>query len=85
MPKFYKCPKCNKPFTHSDHHKMCKCGPHAGESKIPFRVPNDKGGTVGIMGWICPRCGKSHSPYVPYCDCPPQTKTSLNNIEEIPI
>lgn len=24
------------------------------------------------VGWICSRCGKSHSPYKGSCDCTPQ-------------
>lgn len=26
----------------------------------------------GNVGWICSRCGKSHSPYKGSCDCVPQ-------------
>jgi len=29
-----------------------------------------------LMGWECPRCHKIHSPFIPACDCPPQTITS---------
>lgn len=27
-----------------------------------------------LMGWVCPRCGKVHSPFVPSCDCVDKTK-----------
>ena len=26
-------------------------------------------------GWICPKCGKVHAPWVPECDCYKQTNT----------
>jgi hypothetical protein len=31
-------------------------------------------------GWICPRCGKVHAPFVRECDCPPPciTTTGIN-------
>jgi DNA-directed RNA polymerase subunit RPC12/RpoP len=28
-----------------------------------------------LQGWICPRCGKVHSPFISECDCPPPTRT----------
>jgi hypothetical protein len=38
-----------------------------------------------LYGWICPRCGKVHSPFSTKCDCPPNfrvwtgTTTDLSN------
>jgi len=29
----------------------------------------------GMYGWICPRCGKVHSPFSTYCDCLPPSRT----------
>lgn len=28
-------------------------------------------GSGGLTGWICPRCGKVHSPFTAHCDCMP--------------
>lgn len=28
-----------------------------------------------LNGWVCPRCGKVHSPFSTNCDCPPQVIT----------
>jgi hypothetical protein len=27
------------------------------------------------QGWVCPRCGKVHAPFVRGCDCTPPTVT----------
>lgn len=32
-----------------------------------------------LTGWICPRCGTVHSPFISKCDCPPLTKTSTTS------
>jgi hypothetical protein len=29
-----------------------------------------------LKGWVCPRCGKVHSPFVSECNCPSPTITS---------
>ena len=28
-----------------------------------------------MQGWICPRCGVVHSPFVTECTCPPPIRT----------
>ena len=28
----------------------------------------------GMEGWICPRCGKVHAPYVQECNCRPPVR-----------
>jgi hypothetical protein len=28
-----------------------------------------------LSGWICPRCGVVHNPFVTKCDCPPPIRT----------
>jgi len=41
-----------------------------------------------LTGWICPRCGVVHSPFVTECNCPVPvkiwtgTKTNPNEFEE---
>ena len=32
-----------------------------------------------MQGWICPRCGVVHSPFVDKCDCPLATITRSTN------
>jgi hypothetical protein len=44
---------------------FCKC------------LPEEKQST--LYGWICPRCGVVHSPFVTECYCPPPTITSNGN------
>ena len=31
------------------------------------------------LGWICPRCGKVNSPFIPECDCPPPIKITTDS------
>ena len=47
--------------------RMCSCPKE--EDNNPFK--NEINPTPAIYGWICPRCGVVHSPFVMYCDCPP--------------
>ena len=28
-----------------------------------------------LYGWVCPRCGTVHSPFVTQCGCPPPVRT----------
>lgn len=37
-----------------------------------------------LYGWICPRCGTVHSPFVLTCGCPPPTITwtGINTSDE---
>lgn len=36
-----------------------------------------------MMGWMCPRCGVVHGPFVQRCDCHPAYKTSTGTSIEI--
>lgn len=27
-------------------------------------------------GWICPKCGRVHAPWIPQCDCIAETKVT---------
>ena len=30
---------------------------------------------MGQKGWICPKCGKVHAPWVPSCECSNKNET----------
>ena len=45
------------------------------QPKIPTGKSKNESSKTGMLyGWICPRCGKVHSPYSTNCDCPPESK-----------
>ena len=58
------CPKCGKPYIYigdpidNIRDVVCVCD---GDYRFHFTRPT--------QGWICPRCGKSHAPWVSECDC----------------
>ena len=58
-----KCIKCGiNELTTGDYSFVCSdCRNKAKEQPI-------------LTGWICPRCGIVHSPFVTQCSCPPPTR-----------
>lgn len=58
-----KCLKCGSELTCNGTGLICtKC---KGESQ---QIPE-------MYGWICPRCGTVHSPFITQCGCPPPIRT----------
>ena len=37
-----------------------------------------------LTGWICPRCGVVHSPFVTECNCPAPVKTWCETTSDYP-
>ncbi len=53
-----KCTRCGAELTSGDTDGLCS--KRRSESQLP---------TGGLMGWICPVCGRGNSPYTSFCPC----------------
>jgi hypothetical protein len=58
--------------------KCIQCGGELTTGDTPFicmtcKMKNEQQ-TPPMQGWICPRCGTVHSPFITECSCPLPTK-----------
>ncbi len=72
-----KCILCGRELTTADYYLVCgECNQKNLQPAIP------------MQGWVCPRCGKVHSPYSMECNCTPPMRvwtgssTELNESEK---
>ena len=75
-----KCIFCGGELTTGDVDGICITCKIAGIDKL-FGFSEKE--NLFYQGWICPRCGKVHAPWVSCCDCSPPTKTSTSYNTEV--
>lgn len=54
--------------------KECTCGKH---NQAVDECVDCNPKPVGLSGWICPVCGRGHSPFKTSCDCVPYPQIKI--------
>ena len=67
-----KCNKCGRPFFNTGINSdatLCECPiTHPGKMENPL-FPKEETPSKGMLGWICPVCGRGMSPFSDSCPC----------------
>ena len=82
-----KCYACGAELTTADVKGLCTQCRNTGFDLLPtelqtpsvfppFVPPTPPYTPPAQYGWVCPRCGAVHAPFIPHCHCTPPTKTT---------
>lgn len=82
-----KCMFCGAELTTADYGGVCVSCRNSGFGNIHIQPMSPFGPSFpppeyppytppAQYGWVCPRCGAVHAPFIPHCHCTPPTRTT---------